>query len=340
MLHAVTPAVERAWIGSTLGPSPRGGRHRASSFASRPSGRRGRKGSNSPGRRRARAGQGAAGSYSQCIFDTRPADGRTVAATRGQRAFLDAARLLAAEISGDRTVSSDALLLSVLREDEPLRQYLVELGLEFARLEESIQAQEGPPLRLDEPLFQEVATDDIATERILDASANRAARGVARLRRLLPIRARRHVSQPRAQGGAARTDRRPPRSLSALAAQPGGSRYARRRRYQHLDCTSRSANRRSTSCWPTSSGFRSPCAVWRNSARSAMRGLARSLEALRYRSYTLEKALVLSSTSRRRLAGAHLYVLLSSEGCVAALDWTIEEAAAGGAAVFHCAKSG
>jgi thiamine-phosphate pyrophosphorylase len=63
--------------------------------------------------------------------------------------------------------------------------------------------------------------------------------------------------------------------------------------------------------------------------------LGRELEALRYRAYTLERAVNLGSASRAKLAGAQLYVLLTKAQCVASLDWTIREAARGGADVFQ-----
>jgi thiamine-phosphate pyrophosphorylase len=63
--------------------------------------------------------------------------------------------------------------------------------------------------------------------------------------------------------------------------------------------------------------------------------LGREVELLRYRSYTLERAIVRGSDARRRLAGAQLYVLLTGSQCVAALDWTIAQAAAGGATAFQ-----
>jgi thiamine-phosphate pyrophosphorylase len=55
------------------------------------------------------------------------------------------------------------------------------------------------------------------------------------------------------------------------------------------------------------------------------------LEAFRYQSYSLERALILGSEARERLASARLYVLLTRATSRAALDWTIAEAAAGGA---------
>ena len=63
--------------------------------------------------------------------------------------------------------------------------------------------------------------------------------------------------------------------------------------------------------------------------------LGRELEALRYRAYTLERAVALGSASRDKLVSAQLYVLLTRAQCVAALDWTIREAARGGADVFQ-----
>jgi thiamine-phosphate pyrophosphorylase len=63
--------------------------------------------------------------------------------------------------------------------------------------------------------------------------------------------------------------------------------------------------------------------------------LGRELESLRYRAYTLERAISLGTASRERLAAARLYVLLTRSQCVASLDWTIREAACGGVDVFQ-----
>jgi thiamine-phosphate pyrophosphorylase len=64
-------------------------------------------------------------------------------------------------------------------------------------------------------------------------------------------------------------------------------------------------------------------------------GVAERLEQLRYESYTLERALLIGEESRKRLAHAKLYVLLTGATCHAALDWTIAEAAAGGADIVQ-----
>lgn len=61
----------------------------------------------------------------------------------------------------------------------------------------------------------------------------------------------------------------------------------------------------------------------------------RAVESVRYRAYTLERSVVRGGSAREKLADARVYVLLTAAECVAALDWTIEQAAAGGATVFQ-----
>jgi len=63
--------------------------------------------------------------------------------------------------------------------------------------------------------------------------------------------------------------------------------------------------------------------------------LVAGLEAIRYRAYTVERAVGLGVDARARLENAKLYVLLTGVNCAAALDWTIRQAAAGGADAFQ-----
>jgi thiamine-phosphate pyrophosphorylase len=63
--------------------------------------------------------------------------------------------------------------------------------------------------------------------------------------------------------------------------------------------------------------------------------VAQTLEQLRYRSYTLEKAIILGTTARRRLADARLYLLVTPAQCPGSLEWTVSEAAAGGAQIIQ-----
>ena len=59
------------------------------------------------------------------------------------------------------------------------------------------------------------------------------------------------------------------------------------------------------------------------------------MEQIRYATYTLERAVTLGGDARATLAEARLYLLLTGSQCVAAMDWTIAEAAAGGAQVIQ-----
>jgi thiamine-phosphate pyrophosphorylase len=68
--------------------------------------------------------------------------------------------------------------------------------------------------------------------------------------------------------------------------------------------------------------------------------IAGSIERLRYRSYTLERAVLGGGEASARLMGTRLCVLLSGAQCVAGLDWTIQEAAAGGAGMIQLREKG
>jgi thiamine-phosphate pyrophosphorylase len=63
--------------------------------------------------------------------------------------------------------------------------------------------------------------------------------------------------------------------------------------------------------------------------------IAPGVEAIRYRAYTLERAVTIGTDARAALESARLYVLLTGSQCLAALDWTIREAASGGATIFQ-----
>lgn len=63
--------------------------------------------------------------------------------------------------------------------------------------------------------------------------------------------------------------------------------------------------------------------------------LGAAMERLRYQSYTLEKALILGAQSRQRLAEVRLCILISESDCRSSLEWTIKEAAAGGAGMIQ-----
>ncbi len=63
--------------------------------------------------------------------------------------------------------------------------------------------------------------------------------------------------------------------------------------------------------------------------------LGRTLEKLRYQSYTLERAITLRGLARERLADVRLCVLITESACTGPMERIIQEAAAGGAGMIQ-----
>jgi thiamine-phosphate pyrophosphorylase len=63
--------------------------------------------------------------------------------------------------------------------------------------------------------------------------------------------------------------------------------------------------------------------------------IGRELELIRYRTYTLERAVILGTASRERLKEIQLYVLLTASRSAGPLERIIQQAAAGGATMFQ-----
>ena len=88
--------------------------------------------------------------------------------------ILNHAREVAVDISGERTIASDHLLLALLRCDEAIREKLTGMGLSIARLEAEMATAQTPALNLEDPLRLGETAEQADTARILDAGANRA----------------------------------------------------------------------------------------------------------------------------------------------------------------------
>jgi thiamine-phosphate pyrophosphorylase len=248
------------------------------------------------------------------------------------QAILNGARELARELSDDDLVTSDQALLVLLQQEAALRENLVALGLSFERLQEKV-APPLPPLRLEEPLALNEPAERVATSRILDAAANRAREGL----RVVEDYCRFSLDDAFLS--------RELKSLrhdltEALAGLPAVTLLAARETLQDVGVPLTTARERQRH-----SLLEVVQAGWKR-LQEALRSLEEfgklhgpdlgaALEKLRYRAYTLEKAVVLGTTARQALADARLYVLLTGSACTAALDWTIREAAAGGAQMFQ-----
>jgi thiamine-phosphate pyrophosphorylase len=249
----------------------------------------------------------------------------------GTRSALDAAR----ELAHDRDVGSDAVLLALLRADAGLRDLLASCGLAFPRLEAAVVAAAGPAPELDEPLALLEPTERVDLARILDAAANRAREAL----RVVEDYCRFVLND------------------ALLSRETKGLRHDLAEALERFGPPADAALRSRDTAGDVGTAIategemrrHSPLAVAQANLKrlqEALRSLeefgkvhrpdlGRAVEPLRYRSYTLEKAVVLGTGARERLAEARLYVLMSGRTCAAALDWTIAEAAAGGADVIQ-----
>jgi thiamine-phosphate pyrophosphorylase len=249
------------------------------------------------------------------------------------RSALFAARELAREVSGESEVVSEALLLALFRADETLSAELAPFGLRLADLEESILSQRQPPPKLEEPLRLADVTERMDTARILDACANRAREGL----RVIEDYCRFVLDD----AFLSRTLKKLRHDLTSALAELSPALLLEARETQHdvgTELTTPSEQERDS--------LRDVVQVNAKRLQESLRSLeeygkvysprlGQALEQLRYRVYTLERALVLGGMARQRLQGARLYVLLTGSRCVATLDWIIAEAAAGGARIVQ-----
>lgn len=251
---------------------------------------------------------------------------------RALSAFFTA-RELARELSGESIVASEALLLALFRADESLSAELASFGLRLDDLEQSLLSQRQPPPKLEEPLRLADVTERIDTARILDACANRAREGL----RVIEDYCRfvlddaflsRTLKELRHDLTAALSELTPSLVLEARETQ----------RDVGTDLTTPAEQERAS--------LREVVQVNLKRLQESLRSLeeygkvhspqlGQALEQLRYRAYTLERALILGGMARQRLQGARLYVLLTDSQCAASLDWIIAEAAAGGAGIVQ-----
>jgi thiamine-phosphate pyrophosphorylase len=243
--------------------------------------------------------------------------------------IFDRAREIAGDLAGESTIASDHVLLALLRQDAALRQELTLLGFDLAGLEAAIALARGPALRLDEPLLLAEPTEQVDTARILDACANRAREALRVIedycrftlddrflsRQLKQLRHDLAGTLAILPSGLLLKARETLRDVGTRTSTPG-----EQQRVSLLAVVQANLKR-------LQEALRSLEEYGK--LRSPNLGLA--VEQLRYRSYTLERAIVLGSSARQRLADARLCVLVTGARCTAALDWTIQEAAAGGA---------
>jgi thiamine-phosphate pyrophosphorylase len=252
-------------------------------------------------------------------------------------AALQDAGKLSRDLSGEHTVVSEALLLALLRAGDALRQALEPHGLRLPRLEADLLARRPAPPQLDEPLRLGDTTEQSDLARVLDAGANRAREAL----RVLEDHARFVLDDAFLTGELKRLRHDLTAALREHAPHLLESRETRGDVGTSL-ATDAERRRASLGDVLRANGQRLQEALRSLEEFGKVQDvrLGEAVEQLRYRSYTLERALVLGTEARRRLEGARLYVLLTGATCAAALDWTIAEAAAGGAHVIQLREKG
>jgi thiamine-phosphate pyrophosphorylase len=241
----------------------------------------------------------------------------------------DLGRLLSAENS----VASDQVLLALLREELGLREKFESLGLVYAHLEEEIIGPAGAALPLDEPLDLGEHKEQIDLARILDAAANRAREGL----RVLEDYCRFVLDDAflTAELKRLRHD-----LTGALSALPANLLLEARDTLHDVgtEITTERERERESLLDVVQAGMKRLQEALRSLeeyGKLVSSDLGKAMEAIRYRTYTLERALVLGASARQRLAEARLLVLVSEQGCRASLSGTIHEAAAGGAHIIQ-----
>jgi len=250
----------------------------------------------------------------------------------GVQRILDRARALAGEFSADRLITSDHMVLALVQMEDSLRSRLEDLGLRVAQLEAEVGSS-AAPLPLDEPLSLSEPTEQIDTARILDASANRAREAL----RVVEDYCRFSLDDAFLSG---RLKQLRHDLAEALALLPPGWLLEGRDTLADVGTnitTSREQERYSITAVVLANWKRLQEAFRSLEEYGKLHSprLGRALEKLRYRSYTLERAIFIGSSARERLAGAQLQVLVTGSLCKASLDWTIQEAAAGGASIIQ-----
>ncbi len=251
-------------------------------------------------------------------------------------ALFASARGYSLALRGDPDFTTDALLLAVLASDDDYRSDLARSGLDSIRMEHALRGEsvvaESVGIEI-EPFRVADAPDFVDAARIVDANLNRVRESL----RVLDDYARFLLNDAFLTGQFKRLRHGLAEASATLPAHLLlGSRDTRRDVGTSLSAAGE-YTRASTA---------KVAAINLKRLQESLRSLeefgkvlsapfAAAVEAIRYEAYTLEKVLDRGATAADKLRGARLYVLLTGSQCDAALDWTIAEAASGGANVFQ-----
>ena len=239
------------------------------------------------------------------------------------------ARNLARELEFERTIQSEHLLMAILQVDQSIRTELISLGLNIKHLESILfEALAGPGLPLDEPLELEDVTADRDTMRILDANANRAREALRVLEDFCRFvwddaflsrewKTLRHDLGELLQSLGIRESLLARETLQDVGTSIStGSELARSSLQDVLQAN----------CKRLQEALRS----LEEYGKIHTPAISSRLEQLRYKSYTLERTVILGWDARSRLSGVRLYALVTGSQCWGPLEQTVYELMEGG----------
>ncbi|GIW80269.1 MAG: hypothetical protein KatS3mg105_2076 [Gemmatales bacterium] len=248
--------------------------------------------------------------------------------------ILQESRRINGPLAASGALTSDQVLLALLRHDGDLSAALNRHGLALDQLEQQVSPAEwSRPIELDEPLELADISEAMATARILDASGNRAREAL----RVIEDYCRFVLDD----SFLCRELKNLRHDLVEALGDHLARNYLEARETQHdvgVHLTTPQESHRHSQLDVIRANFRRLQEALRSLeeyGKLLSATLGRAFESMRYRSYTIERAVTFGTTARALLEQAKLYVLVTRSQCTASLEWTIQEAAAGGANVFQ-----
>jgi len=249
---------------------------------------------------------------------------------RTEQALVEARRL-SRERDTEGTVTSEFLLFAILESDASLLDALAQAGLDYPGLRQQVFVSAPVLIESDMLLLVPDHVERLHSARIVDVNLNRSLEAL----RVLDDYARFVRDDPHLTGEIKHLRH----ELAALTGLlPAGILLHARDTVHDVGTSIVTEGERTRSSPAQVAGIN----VHRlqESLRSLEEygkllhgGFAAGVEQIRYKSYTLEK--LLRCSVHPSLTDTRLYVLLSASTCSASIEWTIAEAAAGGATAFQ-----
>jgi thiamine-phosphate pyrophosphorylase len=243
------------------------------------------------------------------------------------------ARQEAGRLTEEGSLSSDQVLAALIAVADGIENTLAACGFDGVRWKAARNpAVEAIPL--DEPLDLTEPDDSAAALRIVDAAANRAREAL----RVLEDYARFVLDD----AFLSRTCKELRHDLAEALAEALNLLLHRDTLHDVgvAISTPREAQRESLAAVVSANAKRLQEALRSLEEFGKMFGIGAAIEKLRYRSYTLEKALTLGVDARRQLADARLYALVTEENCRLSLLGTVRELAEGGVDIIQLREKG